>query len=60
MVSNMDETKLRSVAQLREFLEVTPDIAFTRIARTAQNERYAHISRVLKRFIARDPNGTWC
>ncbi|MEO7031280.1 MAG: hypothetical protein ABI351_04070 [Herbaspirillum sp.] len=46
----MDETKLRSIAQLEEFLKATPDISFTRIAGTAQNERYAHISRVLKRF----------
>ena len=49
---NMDETKLRTIAQLDAFLDATPEISFTGIAVAAggDDERYAHISRVLKRF----------
>lgn len=50
MVINMDETKLRTIAQLDEFLKATPEIGFTGVAGDASDERYAHISRVLKRF----------
>ena len=50
MVINMDETKLRSIAQLQEFLDATPDVSFTGTAGEANTQRYAHISRVLRRF----------
>ncbi len=48
----MDETKLRTIAQLSAFLDATPVVSFTGIAVAAGNtdQRYAHISRVLKRF----------
>ena len=52
MVINMDETKLRTIAQLEEFLAATPGVSFSGVANaaTGSDERYAHISRVLKRF----------
>jgi len=50
MVINMDETKLRTIAQLQEFLDATPGIKFTNGAGGDDTERYAHVSRVLKRF----------
>lgn len=52
MVINMDETKLRTIAQLDAFLKATPEVRFTGIdnARKDSDARYAHISRVLKRF----------
>ena len=48
----MNETKLSTIAQLSAFLTATPEIIFTGIdgAGAADDERYAHISRVLKRF----------
>ena len=46
----MDETKLRTIAQLQEFLDATPAVKFTNAAGNDDAERYAHISRVLKRF----------
>jgi hypothetical protein len=50
MVINMDETKLRTIAQLQEFLDATPEVKFTNGADGNDTERYGHISRVLKRF----------
>jgi hypothetical protein len=52
MVINMDETKLRTIAQLQEFLDATPEVSFTGTAVVADgdSQRYEHISRVLKRF----------
>ena len=50
VVINMDETKLRSIAQLQDFLDATPEVSFTGAAGEADTQRYAHISRVLKRF----------
>jgi len=50
MVINMDETKLRTIAQLQEFLDATPEVNFTLAAGVGDAERYEHISRVLKRF----------
>ena len=50
MVINMDETKLRTIAQLQEFLDATPEVKFTLAAGVGDAERYEHISRVLKRF----------
>ena len=49
MVINMDETKLCSIAQLSEFLAGTLEVDFTGID-GSDAQRYAHISRVLKRF----------
>ncbi len=46
----MDETKLRTIAQLQEFLAATPEVTFTGAAGDGDAQRYAHISRVLKRF----------
>ena len=48
MVINMDETRLSTIAQLEEFLGASAQIEFT--AHGGDTERYAHISRVLKRF----------
>jgi len=50
MVINMDETKLRTIAQLQEFLGATPAVKFTLAAGAGDTKRYDHISRVLKRF----------
>ena len=49
----MDETKLRTIAQLQEFLAATPEVIFTGTFGDSDTERYAHISRVLKRFAYR-------
>lgn len=46
----MDETKLRSIAQLQEFLAATPEVIFTGTLGNDDAQRYEHISRVLKRF----------
>ncbi len=46
----MDETKLRTIAQLQEFLDATPEVSFTGAAGDADIQRYEHISRVLRRF----------
>ncbi len=48
MVINMNETKLRTIAQLRDFLQSSADIEFS--AQGTDDERYAHISEVLGRF----------
>jgi len=52
MVIDMDETRLRSIEQLKEFLRATPQVTFAAhsLGVTADNERYEHISRVLTRF----------
>ena len=50
MVINMDETRLRTIEQLEEFLKATPEVAFTAPGIGAHDQRYAHISRVLARF----------
>ena len=46
----MDETKLRTIAQLQEFLDATPEVSFSGAAGDGDAQRYEHISRVLKRF----------
>ena len=46
----MDETKLRTIAQLQEFLAATAEIKFTSATGDDDTQRYAHISRVLKRL----------
>ena len=50
MVINMDESKLTTIAQIEQFVAATPEIEFSGIADAADVERYAHVSRVLKRF----------
>jgi hypothetical protein len=52
MVINMDESRLRTIAQLQEFLSATAQVAFSAQATADANDaqRYAHISRVLLRF----------
>lgn len=50
MVIDMNETKLDTIAQLQDFLKATPEVAFSGIGEKDGNERYEHISRVLKRF----------
>jgi transposase InsO family protein len=52
MVIDMDETRLRTIEQLQQFLSATPEVAFTapRAGSAADNQRYEHISRVLARF----------
>ena len=48
----MDETRLRTIEQLEEFLRATPEVVFTASGAggRADNQRYEHISRVLARF----------
>lgn len=48
MVINMDETQLRTIEQIEQFLAASAEVAFT--VHGNDVERYAHISRVLKRF----------
>lgn len=47
----MDEAKLRTVAQLREFLDATQEVTFTGAPGEGDQQRYEHISRVLKRLV---------
>ena len=44
----MDESQLRTIEQIEQFLDGSAEVAFT--AHGCDVERYAHISRVLKRF----------
>lgn len=46
----MDEVKLRTIAQLQEFLNATQEISFTGAPGDSDAQRYEHIGRVLKRF----------
>ena len=48
MVINMDESQLGMIEQIEQFLAASAEVAFT--AHGDDLERYAHISRVLKRF----------
>ena len=48
MVINMNETKLCTIDQLRDFLRSSADMEFS--AHGTDDERYAHISGVLSRF----------
>jgi hypothetical protein len=50
MVINMDEAKLRTIAQLQELLDATLKISFTGTPGNNNSQRCEHISRVLKRF----------
>ena len=48
MVINMNETRLRTIEQIWQFFSASARIEFSAAGDDA--ERYAHISRVLKRF----------
>jgi hypothetical protein len=48
MVINMDEAQLCTIEQIEQFLDGSAEVGFT--AHGCDVERYAHISRVLKRF----------
>ena len=48
MVINMNETQLRTIEQIEQFLSASAPIEFS--AAGDDSERYAHISRVLSRF----------
>ncbi len=48
MVINMNESKLCTIEQIEQFLNASAEVTFT--AHGGDVERYAHISRVLKRF----------
>ena len=52
MVIDMDETKLRTIGQLEEFLAATPEVAFSTrgVVCDGDRSRYEQISRVLARF----------
>jgi hypothetical protein len=52
MVIDMEETRLRTIEQLQQFLSATASVAFTAsgVDGEAENQRYEHISRVLMRF----------
>ena len=41
---------MRTIAQLQEFLNASEGIDFTGAPGQSEHQRYAHISRVLKRF----------
>ena len=53
MVINMDETELRTIAQLSEFLAGALEVDFTGID-GSDAQRYAHISRVLNALAMRN------
>ncbi len=48
MVINLDESRLSTIRQIEEFLSGSIEVDFS--AHGGDTERYAHISRVLKRF----------
>lgn len=52
MVINMDESRLRTIEQIQAFLEGNAEVTFTPFITRVSNddERYAHIARVLQRF----------
>jgi hypothetical protein len=53
MVINMDKAKLRTVAQLQEFLNATQEVEFTGVSGQDGQQRYEHSRRVLKRLAYR-------
>ena len=44
----MNETKLRTIAQLQDFLKAIPQVSFSGVDEKDKDERYAHISQVLR------------
>ena len=57
----MDESQLRTIEQIEQFLNASTEVAFT--THGGDVERYAHISRVCRRRLNIDPPGvrrkTW-
>ena len=49
---DMDETRLRTIEQLRQLFSATPEVVFAAppAGSAADNQRYEHMSRVLARF----------
>jgi len=47
MVINMDETKLRAIAQLHEFFNTTGPVQFPALGTDQDSQRYKHISGVV-------------
>jgi transposase InsO family protein len=50
MVINMNESRLRTIEQLQEFVEATPQVQFSAHGGDGDSQRYQHISAVLRRF----------
>jgi hypothetical protein len=48
MVINMNDSKLNSIEQIREFLEGTSEVTFT--TPTDEPQRRAFVTKILKRF----------
>ena len=48
MVIHMNESQLRTIEQIEQFLNGSSHVVFA--AHSKHEERYAHLSRVLKRF----------
>ena len=48
MVINMDESQLRTIEQIEQFLAASAEVALT--SHGGNVKRYAYISRMLKRF----------
>ena len=46
----MNESRLRTIEQLREFLDATPQVQFSAHGGDGDSQRYKHISAVLRRF----------
>ncbi len=46
----MNESQLRTIAQLQDFLDVTLEVCFSGATGDGDAQRYEHISRVLRRF----------
>ena len=46
----MNESLLRTIAQLQEFLDATPQVQFSSHGDDGDSQRYKHISAVLARF----------
>jgi hypothetical protein len=62
MVFNTDETKLSTIAQVRDFLKATQQVSFSGSGDKDDGERYAHINRVQRCDYPRAQklNGAWC
>jgi hypothetical protein len=46
----MNESRLRTIEQLQEFVEATPQVQFSAHGGDGDSQRYQHISAVLRRF----------
>ena len=64
----MNESRLRTIEQLREFLDATPQVQFSAHGGDGDSQRYKHISAVLRRLttlgaprlIAASYGPIWC